>query len=52
MDSLVLALVVMVTLPVYEFQEPLILSLHFQWGGGLYGLVLCLGVGAEMVWGA
>ena len=45
-DSLVLTLVLIATLPVYDSQQPLI---HFQLGTGLYGLVLYLGGGPEMV---
>lgn len=49
--SLVLALVLIVTLPVYDSQQPLILLFHFQLGTGLYGFVLYLEAGPEMFWG-
>lgn len=39
-DSLVLALVLIVNLPVYDSKQPLILSFYFQLGTGLYALVL------------
>lgn len=48
-DSLVLALVLIETLPVYDSKQPLTLSFNFQLGTGLYRLGFYLGAGPEMV---